>query len=357
MNTKVKVNMTSLSFMITDKCNLKCSFCSKNALCNNNRYMDYNFIDETIRDALAWSNIEIINLTGGEAFLHPQLEKILSIIDKYGLKTRINTNGMFFNDKNIKLLDKFNVNLFTISLDSSNMEIHDKIRGVKGAFNNTVNGIKTAVEHGYKVFVKATISNENVDYILDLMKFVDSLGVYGFSFGRAIPVGRGKNLDYVNIDFIKKYFNMGRLTSEYSLTSNIQFLIDDPLRFMFDVRSRKLLNSNINIEKIWGGCSAGCKFLYITLDKEVLSCPVIMEPCGNLNNCSLKDIWYNSKQLSELRTRSNLKGKCQVCKNKYLCGGCRAYALATTGDLLGEDLFCIMEGSNEKNCLYSSSNN
>lgn len=339
MKTKVKVNMRSLSFMITDKCNLKCVFCSKNADLKKNRFMDPIIIDEIIREALKSFNIEIINLTGGEALLHPQLDEILSIIDSYGLQARINTNGTMFNNKNIEMLNKHNAKMYTISLDGCSKERHDKIRGVDGAYERTIEGIKRAVKEGYKVFVKATVSENNVDEILDLMKKVDSLGVYGFSFGRTIPVGRGKKIDYSSKDFMDKYFKMGYETSKYSLKSNLEFLIDDPLRFKFDCRSRELLK-NKNINELWGGCSAGCNFLYVNLDLDVLSCPVIMEPCGNLKKESLEEIWNNSKQLEEFRTRNNLEGKCGNCNFKNICGGCRAYALATTGSVLGEDTFC-----------------
>ena len=339
METNVLVDMRSLSFMITDKCNLKCSFCSKNADFANSRFMDPSFIDKTIKDALKWADIKIINLTGGEALLHPKLDDILSIIDSYGLQARINTNGTLFNDKMINMLNKHNAKMFTISLDSSDAKKHDTIRGIDGAFNKTVEGIKRGVKKGYKIFVKATVSDENVDDIYDLMKFVDDLGIYGFSFGRTIPVGRGETYNYATKDFLKKYFDMGRKTSEYALTSKLEFLIDDPLRFKFDCRSKKLLEQN-DISELWGGCSAGCNFLYVNMDLDVLSCPVLLEPCGNLKNNTLEEIWKNSNQLMEFRTRIHLKGKCGKCQYKNICGGCRAYALAITNDSLGEDAFC-----------------
>jgi radical SAM protein with 4Fe4S-binding SPASM domain len=117
-------------------------------------------------------------------------------------------------------------------------------------------------------------------------------------------------------------------------------LIDDPLRHKFDVRIKDYFKTNPDLSNVWGGCTAGCKFLYILLNKDVLACTAISEPCGNLNKNTLEEIWNSSKQLEELRTRDNLKGKCGKCSNKYICGGCRAYALATTGDILEEDRFC-----------------
>ena len=122
--------------------------------------------------------------------------------------------------------------------------------------------------------------------------------------------------------------------------SKLEFLIDDPLRHKFDKRIEKYFETNPDLSKVWGGCTAACNFLYVLLNKDVLACTAITEPCGNLNDNTLEEIWYNSKQVEELRTRENLKGKCGKCKRKYICGGCRAYAYATTGDILGEDSFC-----------------
>lgn len=340
MKTKVLCEMTSLSFMITNRCNLNCSFCSRNAKKENELFMQPEFIKEQIASALEWAPLKTINLSGGEPFMHPQIEEIVAIIKNFGLDIRINTNGLLLNSKVLDLIDKYGIKMFTISLDSSDPKIHDEIRGMKGAFDKTVKNISKLVERGCKVFVKATVTKENVNSILDLMKFVENIGVYGFSYSRTIPIGRATGLKDDNDNFIEQYFNMGKETSEYAKNSKLEFLIDDPLRHKFDVRIKEYFKTNPDLSKVWGGCTAGCNFLYVLLNKDVLACTAITKPCGNLNDSTLKEIWYESKQIEELRTRDNLKGKCAKCKNKYICGGCRAYAYATTGDVLGEDGFC-----------------
>ncbi len=61
-------------------------------------------------------------------------------------------------------------------------------------------------------------------------------------------------------------------------------------------------------------------------------------------------IWDNSEMLWELRTRENLEnyeinGKtigCGNCKDKYICGGCRARSYGYfNGNLSGPDIGCI----------------
>ena len=70
MKTKVNCKMSSLSFMITNKCNLKCKFCSRDAKNDNDEFMSPEFIDKEIAKAIEWAPLETINLSGGEPFLH-----------------------------------------------------------------------------------------------------------------------------------------------------------------------------------------------------------------------------------------------------------------------------------------------
>ena len=62
---------------------------------------------------------------------------------------------------------------------------------------------------------------------------------------------------------------------------------------------------------------------------------------GNVRESKLLDVWHNSPVLEQLRDRSKLLGHCAVCDHKYICGGCRARALAYFGDLNAPDPGCI----------------
>lgn len=341
MNSQVKYDLKSLSLAITKCCDLRCSFCTREAGNNIKEYMSIEFIENIIDEALSFSNIKTINITGGEPFLHPNIDKILKVINERNLEIRINTNGLHFTEDNINLLNKYNVKLFTISLDSSIDKIHDSIRGVDGSFDKTMSNLKRINKEGYKFFIKATVTEKNVDTIYDLMKMVDNIGAYGFSFSRTIPVGRGRKDKEKHLNIWNSYKKLGRECSNYSQNTKLKFLIDDPLRHFFDVRSIEVKKKNLNrLKRIWGGCTAGLKFLYILPSGNVLACPALIKPIGNVYNQKLKDIWFNSDELIKLRNRDNLNGNCRICENKYICGGCRASAYAASGDIMGEDPFC-----------------
>ncbi len=60
---------------------------------------------------------------------------------------------------------------------------------------------------------------------------------------------------------------------------------------------------------------------------------------GDLNFQTLAEIWEDAPQMRSLR-QPEYHGKCQICSYQDVCGGCRARALATSGDMMGEDPWC-----------------
>lgn len=60
---------------------------------------------------------------------------------------------------------------------------------------------------------------------------------------------------------------------------------------------------------------------------------------GRLTERSFGDIWWESDLLRSLRSPT-LNDRCGACEYHELCGGCRARALASSGDPFGEDPWC-----------------
>jgi radical SAM protein with 4Fe4S-binding SPASM domain len=61
---------------------------------------------------------------------------------------------------------------------------------------------------------------------------------------------------------------------------------------------------------------------------------------GNVRETPFSHIWETSPVFDDLRHFDRLKGKCGACEYKSVCGGCRARALAATGDYLNEEPYC-----------------
>src|SRR3990170_2641016 len=98
-----------------------------------------------------------------------------------------------------------------------------------------------------------------------------------------------------------------------------------------------------------GGCRAGTNYCRITPEGDVTPCPYMPDTVGNVKNKTFSDIWWNSETFIKLR-HPEYKGKCQDCEYKLLCGGCRARALASNNDYMGDDPWCLYkpEGGKKK---------
>ena len=84
---------------------------------------------------------------------------------------------------------------FEISLDSVDPAKHDAFRGVTGAWERTVAGIKNVVaQDGVFSCIANTITNENYRELDALVEFSRKLGVNRTLIFNFIPVGRGADI-------------------------------------------------------------------------------------------------------------------------------------------------------------------
>jgi radical SAM protein with 4Fe4S-binding SPASM domain len=94
-------------------------------------------------------------------------------------------------------------------------------------------------------------------------------------------------------------------------------------------------------------CPCGTQYCRITPDGKLTPCPYNPSAAGDLRRQSFADIWNESPLFGELRG-SALGGRCGRCEYRAVCGGCRARALALSGDQLAEDPSCTYEPSGDR---------
>ena len=83
-----------LCFEIIEKCLNNCMFCSSNSNCNKTQIIQYEDFKRTIDYFMSTDGIEELSLSGGEPFLHPDLNKMVQYSKNLGIKTVIFTSGV-----------------------------------------------------------------------------------------------------------------------------------------------------------------------------------------------------------------------------------------------------------------------
>lgn len=131
------------------------------------------------------ARIPQLTFTGGEPTMR---EDLLELIEEARwFITRLNTNGVRLTKEYCEALRNVELDNVQITFYSYNREIHNKLTG-SSYYEETVNGIKNALEAGLSVNVNTPLCNWNKDYV-ETVKFLKSLGVTYVTCSGLIPAG------------------------------------------------------------------------------------------------------------------------------------------------------------------------
>ena len=124
----------------TRRCNLACKHCYSSSSPALNTMLDIAALKTFLGYAYkkGFNNIAV---SGGEPFLYDKLEELLMYTHSLGYQNTIASNGMLLqSERNQRILE--HVDLIAISIDGL-PDLHDHIRGQKGAYNKMMKGVET----------------------------------------------------------------------------------------------------------------------------------------------------------------------------------------------------------------------
>lgn len=327
--------LISVEWDLSYLCNFSCIHC-RNAT-SQGKYLDKSTYIDIIK-RIAELKPEFLTIGGGEPLLYPNLAELILEAYNLGIKPRILSNGWLINEELVKKLVDNGMWGISISLDGATAETHDKIRGVKGSYNRVINALKLLVSMGVNCPVSMTINAININDIEQEAELCYNLGIKNFGIRPMLPSGRGLKVYYgLKIEEYKDIFTRTyKLKQLYKGKMNVSS--GDPLYNTIDMEY--LRNAEQVDFKVLGGCDIGLSMIRIDPDGNIGLCPLIQDiKLGNIFNDNIKSLWENNEILNAFRTREVLTEACKDCKYKYICGGCRARALAF-GDIQGNDPVC-----------------
>lgn len=321
---------------ITNLCNSRCRHCYQSDFTLNSdlKWQDLKRTADNILAVLKkWERKAIINLTGGEPFLKPELFELLKYLDGESRVKEIGiiTNGTLLNKevlaklKSIKKLDEIK-----LSLEAADEKLNDSIRG-KGSFASTLKAIELLKKQKkIEITLMFTILKRNLKEVSRVLSLAQEKGAGGVILERFIPWGRGEAIknEVLSKEEWRIFLN--------SLSQFLEVPFDESIAGYkaFWIRFKK------GIFRLFGApCIAAEDGVCIMPNADVLPCRRFNLKIGNLLKEPLDKIYQGSKVISDLKKKDKLKGKCKTCLIKG-CKGCRALAYALTGDYLAEDLQC-----------------
>jgi radical SAM protein with 4Fe4S-binding SPASM domain len=315
---------------ITGRCNLRCAHCLHPD--EEPRGPELT-TDEVFRvsEELASAGVKGVVIGGGEPLARRDFRKILSHIAARSLaQICVVSNGTLITKQIARSLAENRAGI-QISIDGDTPALHDQMRGVPGAFDKAIRGLRYLIEAGVDPEVCATVTSRNAVRILQIRSMVRGLGVTKFRVQRVVGIGRGRsNGKELIIPPAKMKALVERLEQERIPVSSFGFTLTTPPDAPVDLCGS-------------GTCSAGTTSCAITSDGTVIPCSYFWGFAGeNIRDHSFSWIWEHSAVLRYFRSirLKDINGVCQNCKwLSTCCGGCKAENYAS-GDLFNSSPTC-----------------
>jgi radical SAM protein with 4Fe4S-binding SPASM domain len=298
-----------MDLAVTYRCNNDCAHCY-NARERNFPELDTNQW-KLVLDKLWNLGVPHIIFTGGEATLRNDLPELIHHAEANGQITGLNTNARRLSDMSyVNQLVAAGLDHVQITVESCDEQIHDEMMCAKGAFKQTIQGLKNALASKLYVMTNTTMLRTNVHKIPDTLDFLAEIGVPTIGLnaliysGHGLTVGTGLHENELQpiLDMAAgKTSARGQKLIWYTPTQYCNF---DPTQ------------SNLGVK----GCTAALYSMCIESNGDVLPCQSYYTPLGNFLTDSWDSIW-NHKLATQLRERQNLPFKCETCSLVAECGG------------------------------------
>jgi radical SAM protein with 4Fe4S-binding SPASM domain len=288
-----------------------------------------------VLDDLARFGVPVVLFSGGEPLTRPDLAELLEYAAGRGLGTVVSTNGTLITAKSAASISKAGVSYVGISLDGIGA-VNDEFRGVTGAFDRAVLGIRNCRDRGVRVGLRLTLTRRNFERLDELFDFIESEGLERACFYHLVPTGRGRAIPQEMLShaqsrsaieaIIKRTEGIAarRATDILTVDNHVDGVyIYLKLREECPVRAdevRRLISKNGG-----GLSSSGVGIGCIDYDGKVHPDQFWLHgSLGDVRQRPFSEIWSDPADtlLAGLRDRrSRIKGRCRLCRYFDCCGG------------------------------------
>lgn len=340
----------------TRTCNLKCVHCYSNS--EAKAYDNELTTDEALAliDQLADFKVPVILFSGGEPLMRQDFFTLAQHAKEKGIRPTLSTNGTLITPEIAQKLKDVGVGYVGISLDGLR-SVNDRFRGVEGAFDRAMQGIRNCRAVGRRVGLRFTINKNNFNDVGAILDLMETEEIDRICFYHLVYSGRGNAIvhDDLNheetrqvmdliIERVEDFHRRG-LKKEVLTVDNhvdgvylyLKYKDKDPQRAQYIYQ---LLSTN-------GGNRSGIAFANIDNEGNVHPDQFTQHHTfGNIRDRSFQEIWMDETNplMKGLKNRKGLlQGRCQNCVWLDVCNGnFRARGEAVTGDIWGFDPACYL---------------
>jgi radical SAM protein with 4Fe4S-binding SPASM domain len=340
----------------TRACNLKCRHCyAGSGVAHGSAPGELDGREaRRMIDGLAAFGCPVLLVSGGEPCLRRDAVDLAAYAKSRAMRVVLSTNGTLLTPELARRFASVGLSYAGVSIDGLK-ETHDRFRGVAGAFDLALAGIRAAKAAGLRVGLRMTLNRRNAPEIPAVFSLMKREGIDRVCFYHLVRVGRASALGAEDLssgerraavrtimDETKAWFAEGGRPEVLTVDNHadgpfvcLELLKEDPARA---AKAIELMKAN-------GGGSSGDGIGCVSWDGEVYADQFWRHrPLGNVKTRPFGEIW-SDEALRPLKDKSlHVKGRCSKCRWLDLCGGnSRVRAEAATGDAWASDPACYLD--------------
>lgn len=338
------------------RCNLTCKHCYSISA-------DRDFPGELstaevfdVMDDLRAFGVPVLILSGGEPLLRPDIFDISHRAKTMGFYVGLSTNGTLIDESNIRDITGVGYDYVGISIDGMR-ETHDKFRRKHGAFDASLKAMRLCHNHGIKVGMRFTMTQDNAHELPQLLSLMESESIDKFYLSHLNYAGRGN---------INRKHDVVLETTRRAM----DLLFDTCWRYEREGQKKEFVTGNNDADGVyllfwvgkhfpdrvghmraklaqWGGNSSGVNIANIDNLGNVHPDTFWWDyNLGNVRQRPFSAIWRDTSDplMAGLKAQPRrIGGRCGECRYFDICGGnTRVRAFQLTGDPWTEDPACYL---------------
>ena len=326
-----------LFWEVTRACALACKHCR--AIAQPKAHPEELNHEEALAlvDEIAELAPPMLVLTGGDPMMRRDIFDIIERATARGLRVALSpaaTNRLLHTDFH-KLRDAGVVSM-SLSLDGATQATHDAFRGVPHTFERTLQAARMAKEAGIQLQINTTISRSTLPELEGFVDILKEIQPDVWSVFLLVPTGRATLEELPGATELETLWS--RLLE---LRSELPFAIKTTEGHHY---RRALMqaarSSGAPAPRHMVPTRDGKGVAFISHVGEIQPSGFLPLTAGNVRTDKLADIYRSHPLFVQLRNDDALGGKCGRCEYRRMCGGSRARAYGSCGDMMAAEPLC-----------------
>ena len=338
------------------RCNLRCLHCY-----SDSRDQDYPgelSTEEGLRfiDDLAAFGVPTLLFSGGEPLMRPDLFELAAYAREKGLRCVLSTNGTLIDETTALKIKHAGFAYVGVSIDGLE-ETHDRVRGEKGAFQRTLQGIRNCRDIGIRVGLRFTVHRLNVQELPSIFHLMEQERIPRCCIYHLAYAGRGDRIRRSDLApeetraVVDTIFDRAEDFHSRGVENDILTVdnhADGPYLYMrLKQRQPERADEVYQMLRWNGGNQSGIAIACVDNLGNVHPDQFSWHHTfGNVKDRPFGEIWQDTSHpvMALLKNRKpHLKGRCRECRYLDICNGnLRVRAEKFYGDILAPDPACYL---------------